>query len=385
MLQQAIETEVAAYISANAQHLDSNGHRLVVRNGYMPERDLCTGIGDIAVSQPRVNDKRLDSSGERLHFKSSILPPYLRRTKQIDEFIPWLYLKGISTGDFSEAFTSLTGQNIGGVSPTTVVRLKEQWQEEFTVWKHSSLADKRYVYFWADGVYFNIRLEDDRQCILVIIGALEDGKKEIIAIEDGYRESEISWTKILLDLKARGLEIAPKLAIADGALGFWAALEKVCPETRQQRCWVHKTANILNCLPKSQHDKAKEMIREIWMAESRNDATNAYNLFTDVYRAKYQKAVENLIKDKDELLAFYDFPAEHWCHIRTSNPIESMFATVRLRTKRTKGCGSSQACLMMVFKLAQSAQNGWRRLRGHAMLKDLLEGVVFTDGIKKAA
>jgi transposase-like protein len=383
MLLTAIETEVSQYLAERAGIVDSEGRRQVVRNGYHDERSIVTGIGEISVKKPRVHDKR--TSEEREVFQSRILPPYLRRTREIENLIPWLYLKGISTNDFSEALTAITGQEIGGISQTTVVRLKEQWLVEYSSWQESSLKDKNYVYIWADGVYFNVRLTGERQCILVVIGALEDGTKELIAVKDGYRESEISWTEILVDLKRRGLSQSPKLAVGDGALGFWSALERIFPSTQIQRCWCHKTANVLNKLPKKLHEGAKTALHEIWMAETRKDAIQEYNCFVETYKAKYEKAVECLSKDIEELLAFYNFPAEHWSHLRTTNPIESAFATVRLRTKRTKGSGSTEATLMMVFKLMQAAQKQWRKLRGYALLKEVVEEVKFIDGLKKAA
>jgi transposase-like protein len=383
MLLSAIETEVGEYLAARAEVVDSQGRRLVVRNGYHDERTIVTGIGEISVKKPRVHDKR--TGEEREVFQSKILPPYLRRTKEIEDLIPWLYLKGVSTNDFSEALTAITGQEIGGLSQTTVVRLKEQWLNEYKSWQCASLKDKNYVYIWADGVYFNVRLTGERQCILVVIGALEDGTKELIAVRDGFRESEISWTEVLVDLKKRGLQSSPKLAIGDGALGFWAALERIFPTTRIQRCWCHKTANILNKLPKKINDTAKSALHEIWMSETRKDAIAAYNSFVETYKVKYEKAAECLSKDIEEMLAFYDFPAEHWSHLRTTNPIESAFATVRLRTKRTKGSGSAEATLMMVFKLMQAAQKQWRKLRGYALLKEVVEEVKFVDGLKKAA
>lgn len=383
MLLAAIETEVSQYLADRAAVVDADGRRLVVRNGYHEERSIVTGIGEITVKKPRIHDRRVGA--EREFFQSKILPPYLRRTKEIEELIPWLYLKGISTNDFSESLAAITGQDIGGVSQATVVRLKEQWLAEYTAWQKSSLKGKNYVYIWVDGVYFNVRLTGEKQCILVVIGALEDGTKELIAVHDGFRESEISWTEVLLGIKKRGLEFSPKLAIGDGALGFWAALEKIFPTTRTQRCWCHKTANVLNKLPKKLQDNAKAALHEIWMAEKRSDATEAYNQFVETYNAKYEKAVECLSKDIDEMLAFYDFPAEHWTHLRTTNPIESTFATVRLRTKRTKGSGSAEATMMMVFKLMQSAQERWRKLRGYELLKDVVQDVKFEDGLKIAA
>ena len=388
MLAAAVEDEVAAYIEAHREQLDAHGHRLVVRNGYLPERSLQTAIGPVAVTQPRVNDKRVGPDGRRIRFSSSILPPYLRRTKSLDDLIPWLYLKGISTGDFPEALGALLGPDAPGLSATNICRLKRTWEGEWKDWSTRSLADKQYVYVWADGIHFNIRLEDegnDKQCILVLMGATADGKKELIGITEGYRESEQSWAELLTDLKANGLTTAPKVATADGALGFWAAARKAWPTMREQRCWVHKTKNVLNKLPKSAHGRAKAMLHEIWMAETKTNAQEAFDKFVSTYKAKYPKAAECLAKDRDVLLTFYDFPAEHWVHLRTTNPIESTFATVRLRTKRTKGCGSRTACLTMVFKLARAAEKRWRRLNGHALLPAVISGVKFIDGIKEEA
>ena len=340
MLIKAIHAEVAAYVDEHAEERDGAGRRLVARNGYKKQRAIETGVGLVKVRQPRVNDRRVDEDGERFKFTSKILPPYLRRTKSIDELVPWLYLKGISTGDFSECLQHLVGTETAGLSPTTVVRLKETWVKEQQEWSRRSLEGKRFVYIWADGIHFNIRLEEDRQCILVVLGATADGKKELLAIADGYRESAQSWKEVLLDLQARGLVLPPKLAIGDGALGFWKALAEVFPGTPGQRCWVHKTANILAKLPKYKQAAAKEDIQQIWMAETRAAADKAFDLFVKKYAAKYPKAVACLVKDREQLLAFYDFPAEHWKHLRTTNPIESIFATVRLRHRRTKGSGS---------------------------------------------
>jgi transposase-like protein len=385
MLAVAIDDEVEAYIAEHAHERDAEGHRLVVRNGYTRERELQTGLGAIAVKQPRVNDKRVDGDGNRIRFTSKILPPYLRKTKSIEELIPWLYLRGISTGDFGQALAALLGPDAPGLSASTVVRLKQVWQQDYEAWNKRSLADRRYVYWWVDGIYFNIRLEEDRQCILVVMGATESGKKELIAIHDGFRESEQSWTELLLDLKARGLEAGPQLAVGDGALGFWKALRKVYGETRQQRCWMHKTGNVLNKLPKGKQAKAKRMLHDIWMAETRDEAHKAFDLFEESYKVKYPDAVKCLSKDRDVLLAFYDFPAEQWMHIRTTNPIESTFATVRLRTKRTKGSGSRVACLTMVFKLTMCAEKTWRALNGSPLLADVIRGVQFIDGVRKEA
>jgi putative transposase len=388
MLAAAIENEVAEYIGCHAQVRDSEGCRRVVRNGYLPARKIQTGLGLVEVRQPRVNDRRVDEKGERRRFSSQILPPYLRRTKSLDELLPWLYLRGISTGDFTEALQALLGPQAPGLSATNIVRLKDSWQQEWKNWSKQSLAEKVYVYLWADGIYFNVRLEEpdnNRQCILVLMGATADGRKELIALTDGYRESADSWRELLRDVKQRGLETSPKVATGDGALGFWAALREIYPQTREQRCWVHKTANILNKMPKSLHAKAKTMLQDIWMAATRQDALKAFALFVQTFEAKYPKAVACLVKDQEVLLTFYDFPAEHWIHLRTTNPIESTFATVRLRTVRTKGSGSRTACLTMVFKLAQVAEKHWRRLNGQELIPEVIRGVKFVDGVKEIA
>ncbi len=385
LLAATIEAEVDAYIEQHASQRDGDGRRLVVRNGHKTTRQIQTGIGPVTVRQPRVDDRRRDENGERIRFTSKILPPYLRKTKSLEELIPWLYLKGISTGNFREALAVLLGPAAPGLSASTVVRLKESWQQEFATWSQRSLADKRYAYFWVDAIHFNIRLEEDRQCILVVIGATAEGKKELVAVQDGFRESEQSWKELLLDLKARGLTQGPELAVGDGALGFWKALPQVFSTTREQRCWVHKTANILNKLPKSKQGKAKGMLHEIWMAATKAEAEKAFDLFLATFEAKYPKATACLAKDRGVLLAFYDFPAEHWVHIRTTNPIESTFATVRLRTRRTKGCGSRIACLTMVFRLTQCAERHWRALNGAKWLADVIRGVRFIDGEKKLA
>jgi len=362
------------------------GRRQVVRNGYLPARTLQTPLGDVPVRQPRVRDRRPAETRET--FRSAILPPYLRKTKSLEDLLPWLYLKGISTGDFSEALAALLGPDAPGVSASTITRLKSVWEQEFATWQRRSLADRQYVYLWADGVHFNVRLEDTanaRQCILVLMGATTDGRKELLAISDGYRESEQSWRELLLDVQARGLTVAPAVATGDGALGFWAALAKVFPTTRPQRCWVHKSANALNKLPKSVQPKATQALHAIWMAETRAMAHQAFRQFVDTFGAKYPGAVACLEKDRDVLLTFYDFPAEHWRHLRTSNPIESTFSSVRLRTAKTRGAGSRMACLTMVFKLALSAQQRWRTLNGAELLKDVINGETFEDGIKKQA
>jgi putative transposase len=380
MLAQAIEAEVAEWIESHCELRDAAGRRQVVRNGRLPKRTILSGVGPLEVEQPRVLDCRPD--GEAEPFSSKILPPYLRKTKSLEELIPWLYLKGVSTGDFSEALVALVGPAATGLSATTITRLKASWEDEFQEWTKSSLEGKKYVYVWADGVHFNIRLEEDRLCILVLMGATEDGRKELIAVADGYRESEQSWKALLLDVKSRGLAVDPKLATGDGALGFWKALPQVYPATREQRCWVHKTANVLDKLPKRLQPEAKEKLHAIWMAPTRAEAERAFDLFVATYQAKYDKATACLAKDRDVLLTFYDFPAEHWRHLRTTNPIESTFATVRLRHRRTKGNGTRLACLSMVFKLMQSAQRRWRLLNGSNLLPDVIQGTPFIDGIK---
>jgi putative transposase len=380
MLAEAIEAEVEEWIEGHKGMRDGQGHRRVVRNGYLPDRTITTGLGEVGVRQPRVHDRRPASQRER--FSSKILPPYLRKTKSIEELIPWLYLKGVSTGDFHEALQALLGPECPGLSATTVTRLKAVWEDEYREWSKRSLEGKQYVYVWADGIYCNIRLEEDRQCILVLMGATPEGRKELIAIADGFRESEQSWKALLLDVRARGLKIDPKLATGDGALGFWKALKKVYPKTREQRCWVHKTANVLDKLPKRLQAEAKQKLHDIWMADTREHAHQAFDLFLKTYQAKYPKACRCLAKDREVLLAFYDFPAEHWIHLRTTNPIESTFASVRLRTKKTKGSGSRTASLTMVFKLVQSASKKWRALNGSQLLPDVIEGVSFNDGLR---
>ena len=381
LLAQAIQAEVEGYLAARRDVRDEAGRQQVIRNGSLPQRILHTGVGPLEVKQPRVRDRR--PAGQRETFHSSILPPYLRKTKSIEELIPWLYLKGVSTGDFAEALAALLGPDAPGLSATTVTRLKAVWQEEYDAWGKRSLAGKHFVYVWADGVHFNIRLEEDRQCILVLMGATADGKKELIALGDGYRESEQSWKALLLDCQARGLTVAPSLAVGDGALGFWKALRQVWPTTREQRCWVHKTANVLDKLPKGQQPKAKAMLHDIWQAATKGEAEKAFDLFVATWQAKYPKAAECLVKDREALLVFCDFPAEHWVHVRTTNPVESTFATVRLRTSKTKGSGSRAACLTMVFKLMESAAKNWRLLNGSSLIGEVIAGVRFVDGVKQ--
>ena len=393
LLGQAIDAEVEVWIERHAGLKDDRGRRQVVKNGHHPTRRLVTGVGPVEVTQPRVWDRRMvgrnetgeavDAHGQAVErFRSSILPPYLRKTKAIEELIPWLYLKGVSTGAFAEALQALVGVDAAGLSATTITRLMTGWQDEYQAWNRRSLEGRHYVYLWADGIYFNIRLEEDRQCILVLMGATADGRKELIAVADGHRESEQSWYSLLLDCKQRGLTIDPKLATADGAMGFWAALPKVYPTTREQRCWVHKTANVLDKLPKGVQTVAKARLHAIWMAPTREDANQAFDYLVAHYQAKYPTAVECLTKDREVLLTFYDFPAEHWRHLRTTNPIESTFATVRLRHRRTKGSGSRVACLAMVFKLCESAARHWRLLNGATLLPEVIAGVKFINGEK---
>jgi putative transposase len=375
LLMQAIENEVREYIESFKTLKDKTNKKLVTRNGYMPQREIQTGMGTISVKQPRIRDKR-----EGKKFTSQILPPYLRRTSSLDALIPALYLKGISTGDLGEALEAILGENAKGLSATNIVRLKERWEKDLKDWQRRNLKEKQYVYFWADGIYFNVRLNDERPCLLVVIGALENGKKELVAIHDGIRESKLSWKEVLQDLKQRGLQQGPKLAIGDGALGFWAAIEEEFPETRGQRCWVHKTANVLDKMSKSTQVNAKKMIHEIYMAPTKVEGLKAFEAFVKLYEAKYPKACDCLIKDKDALMSFYDFPAMHWGHIRTTNPIESTFATIRHRTKQTKGNGSRIATLTMVYKLAKSAEKHWRRLKGHELIEKVIQGIIFKDG-----
>ena len=380
LLTQAVETEVADFLRRYADLKTEAGRRRVVRHGHLPEREIMTGIGPVAVRQPRVRDREA-AGGERIRFSSTILPPYARRTKSLEVLIPILYLRGISTGDFEEA-AALLGQEAGGLSASTIARLKEAWIDEHARWLDRDLSAKRYVYVWADGIYVQARLEDDAQCLLVIIGATADGKKELVGLADGIRESAQSWKELLLDLKRRGLTIDPQLAVADGALGFWKAIDEVWPKTRAQRCWVHKTANVLNKLPNSLQAKAKRALQNIWMAETRHAAEAALDKFIESYGVKYDKAVECLTKDREALFAFYDFPAEHWKHLRTTNPIESTFATVRHRTVRSRGCLSNKTAIAMIFKLTQAAEKNWKRLRGHNQLPKVILGVKFNDGIE---
>ena len=376
LIAQAIQAELNQLLE-KFDHLTEDGKRAVIRNGYLPERTIQTGIGDVEVRVPKVRDR----SGGGIKFNSKLIPPYLRRAKNIEELLPWLYLKGISTGDFSEALEALLGPQARGLSTATIGRLKKLWVKEHAQWSQRDLSDKEYVYWWVDGIYFNIRGDNNRECMLIIIGATPEGHKELVAVEDGFRESEQSWTELLQGLRSRGLKDAPKLAVGDGALGFWKALNKAYPSTRHQRCWVHKTANILNKVPKAQRAKVKAALHEIWMAATREDAYEAFDSFIARFGGKYPKAQESMEKDKEELLAFYDFPAKHWVHLRTTNPIESTFSTVRLRTVKTRSCVSRSTILAMVFKLVQSAQQRWKRLKGYDQLGAVLQGMEFVNGI----
>jgi putative transposase len=378
IIQQAIEAELTTLLERydNVKTLD--GRRAVIRNGYLPEREVVTAIGPVTVQVPKVRDR----SGSGVKFNSNIVPPYIRKSPRVSAALPWLYLRGVSTGDMSEALSVLLGEEAKGLSPNVVSRLKAQWAEEHVLWNRRDLSDSRWVYWWADGIHTGLRSDDsDGQCLLVIIGVKPDGTKERVAIGDGFRESKDAWCELLLDLKARGLQSGPLLATGDGAMGLWAALAEVFPKTRHQRCWFHKTGNILNALPKSQHGRAKAGLQEIWQAATREEALAAFNRFTDTYSARYPKATEKLTKDSEELLAFYDFPAEHWQHLRTTNPIESTFATVRHRTTRTRNCVSRPTFLGLAFKLIESAEQSWRRIRAPEKIASLLGGVSFKDGL----
>lgn len=380
MLQQALENEIEEYLGKHASLTDEKGRRLVVKNGYHPARDIVTGLGPITVKAPRADDRKLDPE-RRSPFTSSILPRYMRKIPSVDNLLPVLYLKGISTNGFQDALAAILGEGASGLSAANIVRLKKSWEDDFKAWQSRDLSDKKYAYIWVDGIHFNVRLDDERCCVLVIIGADDAGNKELLAVSDGYRESTLSWKEMLLQLNERGLQHAPKLAVGDGALGFWKALDEVYPETKRQRCWVHKTANILDKMPKSIQSKAKSNIHEMYMAETEEDALKAYNHFVSVYQDKYPKAVDCLTKDKDDLFNFYSFPGIHWVHIRTTNPIESTFATVRLRTRRTKGCGSRAATLSMVWKLCCEAEKTWKKMKGYKLIPKVLEGAFCKDGI----
>ena len=380
MLQQALENEIEEYLGKHACLTDENGRRLVVKNGYHPARDIVTGLGPITVKAPRADNRKLDPE-RKSPFTSAILPRYMRNIPSVDNLLPVLYLKGISTNSFQDALAAILGEGAAGLSAANIVRLKKSWEDDFKAWQSRDLSDNKYAYIWVDGIHFNVRLDDERCCVLVIIGADEAGNKQLLAVSDGYRESTLSWKEMLLQFTERGLRHAPKLAIGDGALGFWKALDEVYPETKRQRCWVHKTANILDKMPKSVQSKAKSNIHEMYMAETEEVALKAYDHFVSVYQDKYPKAVDCLIKDKDDLFNFYSFPGTHWIHIRTTNPIESTFATVRLRTRRTKGCGSRIATLTMVWRLCCEAEKTWKKMKGYKLIPKVLEGAFCKDGI----
>jgi len=374
MLQKALLNEIENYLEEHGTQRDEKGRRVVYRNGYAREREIITGIGPLTIKQPRVDDRKAEEK-----FNSSILPKYVRRAPSVNNLIPVLYLRGISTGDFSDVLESILGEG-NGVSANTVMRLKKEWETEYEQWQKRNFNGKKYCYIWVDGIYMNNRdKEDKKSCNLIIIGVNQEGEKEFLSIESGIRESSLSWKELLLDLKLRGLQ-APKLAIGDGAMGFWCALNEVYPETREQRCWVHKTANVVDKLPKTLQGKAKEMLHEIYFAPDRKEAEKQMDKFVGTFDDKYPKATKCLVKDKEVLLTFYDFPAKHFQHIRTSNPIESTFSTVRLRTKRMRNCGNRNTNLTMLFKLSQEAQKGWRKLKGYKDILLLLEGRIFKNG-----
>jgi len=379
MLAAALEAEVDAYIAGLAGERDEHGHRLVVRNGHAVPRTVTTAAGPIEVTAPRVNDRRVDDAGERLRFRSSILTPWARKSPKVSEVLPLMYLHGMSSGDFAPALAEFFG-SAAGLSASVITRLSAQWQDEQRAFAQRDLFERDYVYVWADGVHFNVRLEEDRLCCLVIVGVRTDGTKELVAITDGYRESTESWADLMRDLKRRGMR-APVLAVGDGALGFWGALREVFPQTRAQRCWVHKVANVINVLPKSAQPTARRMLAEIRDAEDRDHAQRAIGAFAAEYGAKWPKAVAKIVDDTDELLAFYDFPAEHWIHLKTTNPIESTFSTVRLRTKVTKGPGSRAAGLAMAFKLIEAAQQRWRAVNGPHLVALVRAGARFEKGV----
>jgi transposase-like protein len=381
LIEQAIEAELNTLLAVHSDEKAEDGRARLVRHGHLPERGVMTGIGSVPVKVPRVRDR--GETGEKIRFASSILPPYLRKAKSVEELLPWLYLKGISSGDFQEALAALLGPNAAGLSSTTISRLKADWWTDYERWQRRDLSARRFVYVWADGVYFRPRMAEEKQCVLVLIGADEWGRKEVLGLTDGYRESTQSWRELLLDLKRRGMLHAPDLAIGDGALGFWSALREVFGSAREQRCWVHKTGNVLNAMPKSVQPRAKGHLHDIWQAETRAEAEAAFDFFVETYGVKYDKAAAKLVKDRDVLLAFYDFPAEHWKHIRTSNPIESTFATVRHRTGKTKGCLSRKTGLAMAFRLMMSAQVRWRKLDGANRMPEIVQGLEFKDGIKQ--
>lgn len=381
MLATALRVEADAFVDQYAEDVLPDGRRRLVRHGYGPERTIQTGIGALAVRRPKVRDRAAGSGSKKIRFTSSILPKWARRSKSLDALLPVLYLRGISTGDFQEALTALLGPDAPNLSPSVISRLTAEWAKEYERWQRRDLSARRYVYIWVDGVYLQARMEPEAECILVIIGATPEGKKELVGFHVGVRESAQSWRELLVDIKARGLSVPPEVAVGDGAMGFWKALDEIFPTTRHQRCWVHKIANVLNKVPRSIQPSVKSDLREIWQAETRTAACLALDTFAEKYGAKYDKAVACLTKDREALLAFFDFPAEHWDHLRTANPIESVFATVRHRTVRTKGALSQKTVKLLVFKLIQAASKKWRRLKGANQLPRIIEGVTFSDGV----
>jgi transposase-like protein len=381
MLAAALRAEADAFVAQHAEETLPDGRQRVVRHGYGPERGIQTGIGALEVRRPKVRDRAGVPAEMKIRFSSGILPRWARRSKSLDALLPVLYLRGISTGDFQEALSALLGTDAPNLSPNVISRLTGEWQQEYDRWQRRDLSARRYVYIWADGVYLQARMEAQAECMLVILGATPEGKKELVGFQVGVRESAQSWRELLVDIKARGLEVPPEIAVGDGAMGFWKALDEIFPGTKHQRCWVHKTSNVLNKFPKSMHPAVKADLREIWQAETRAAAEAALDTFAEKYEAKYDKAVTCLTKDREALLAFFDFPADHWDHLRTGNPIESVFATVRHRTVRTKGALSQKTAKLMVFKLVQAAAKTWRRLKGANQLPQVIEGVTFTDGV----
>ena len=382
MLAAALRAEADAFVAQHAEEILPDGRQRVVRHGYGPERSIQTGIGALDVQRPKVRDRATDVAAEqKIRFTSAILPKWARRSRSLDALLPVLYLRGISTGDFQEALAAILGRDAPNLSPSVISRLTGAWQQEYDHWQRRNLSARRYVYIWADGVYLQARMEPQAECMLVILGATPEGKKELVGFQVGLRESAQSWRELLIDIKVRGLAVPPEIAVGDGAMGFWKALDEVFPSTRHQRCWVHKTANVLNKFLKSTQPTVKTDLREIWQAETRTAAQTAMETFSEKYGVKYDKTVTCLTKDKEALLTFYDFPADHWDHLRTGNPIESVFATVRHRTVRTKGALSQKTAKLMVFKLVQAAAKTWRRLKGANQLPLVIEGVTFTDGV----
>jgi putative transposase len=380
LLAQAVELEAEAFLARMQDLKLPDGRDRLVRHGHGPERMIQTGIGPVAVSRVKIRDRGAASDDDRVRFSSSILPKWARRTRSLDALLPILYLRGVSTGDFQEALAALLGRDAPNLSPSVIARLSEEWQAEYEHWQRRDLSARRYVYLWADGVYLQARMEEHAECMLVMIGATPEGGKELVGFQVGVRESTQSWRELLVEVKRRGLTIAPEIAVGDGALGFWKALDEIYPRTRHQRCWLHKTANVLNKVPRAVQATMKVALREIHGAETRSAAEAAIETFAEKYGTKYARAVECLTKDRDALLTFYDFPAEHWDHLRTSNPIESVFATVRHRTVRTKGSLSPSTARLMVFKLVIAASKTWRRLKGENQLPKIVAGATFRDG-----